>query len=200
MPLLLNVAIMLVTCLIVALVWSPTRRFLRADRAGGLGPAAPLSGSSETQRQAPSVNPRIERAVKRAIEQDAQQLRDAIATGQFPSRDPVREHVEALLDESALMPPRGSRIVDLEQFATIAHGAARRWSNETATQPVRIIYGSNSQFGLNRGPVAATLTQNGDRVDVEIGSVDHRTPYRTVPITERDAEEIGKEIGMRMRA
>jgi hypothetical protein len=202
MNLLQKVAIALVfTCAIGAVAWSPVRRFLREEQAGTLiPPAIPLPGSPATHHPAHSTNPLIEHAIKRAIEQDAERLREAIATGHIPPPDPMREHAQALLDESALMPPRGPRIIDLERFTTIAYGVARRWSNETPTQPVRIVYGTDTQFGLSRGPVAATLTQNGDRVDVELGSLDHRAPYKTVPITERDAEEIGKEIGMRMRA
>jgi hypothetical protein len=201
MSLLQKVAIALVfTCIVVALAWSPVRRFLLEGRDDPrVSKAAPSKGP-ENRRPASPTNARIEQAIKREIDGDAERLRQAIATGQIPPIDPMREHVQALLDESAVTPPARPAIIDMERFAMLAHGAACRWSNETPTQRVRIVYGTDTQFGLSRGPVAATLTRNGDRVDVEIGSLDHRTPYKTVPLTERDAEQIGKEIGMRMRA
>ncbi len=90
--------------------------------------------------------------------------------------------------------------MNLEQFTRIVFDEARRWSNETPSQPVKMHYDSQTRFALSRGPIGAVLTQNGDSVDVEVGTLDHRTPYKTVPLTGRDAEAIGQEIGAKMRA
>jgi hypothetical protein len=189
----------LATCLFVIVAWKPARRFLQEEN---VKPATAERSAVEqpTRRDAPAEPAPPDPRIGWAIERQAEEMQRILTTGIVPEPDPAREHVKQLLAESALMPPNRPLSIDLERFATIAHRTARRWSNETASQPVRMLYGTETQFGLSRGPVAATLTRNGDRVDVEVGSLDYQTPYKTVPLTEHAAEEIGKEIGQKMRA
>lgn len=184
----------LATMLLVVAVLPAIRHFLQEEDA----PPLPSSRTAQTTTHPPATATDLR--VERLIERDALQ-RDMIASGEIPRRDPVREHVESLIfDGAALAAPRREPPLDLERFAEVAYEAARRWSNETSMQPVKLVRISDTQMGLTRGPVAALFTRKGDRVDVEIGSLDHQAPYGTVLLAERDATEIGKTIGTRMRA
>jgi hypothetical protein len=87
----------------------------------------------------------------------------------------------------------------LEQFANVVREAAHKWSNATPATPVKIKYHTDTQIGLHRGPFAVVLTQTGEVVTVEFGSLDIQTPFKTVPLTQDAAEELGKELGARMR-
>ncbi len=182
----------LVTALLIVAAWPFAWRFLREDSHK---PGTAHRSRDPQTRPSASTDLRIQRVVER----DAEQMREIIATGNVPPPDPMREHVRELLDESALDARRPPGI-DLERFAEIARDVANRWSNASSTQPVRIIYGTATQISLRRGPVAATFAQNGDRIEVTIGSLDYQTAYKTVSLTENDAKEIGKELGERMRA